>query len=124
MRAQRLLFRAACACIVWSGASGVARADSVRLHWSTYLRDGPYENAHVIDEITRGSVIALGACNVHWCRVGVEGATGYIDKDAIALASPPDGAGKIGGPQGCFWDKQYSFRTPDETEFCSLHQSS
>jgi len=118
--ARTLLFHAGLAGILLAVAAGPAHAGAMQLHWSSYLRDGPHDTARVIDEITRGTVIDVGACNRNWCRVKVEGATGYIDRDAISFPSPPNGQRKISGAQGCFWDKQYSFRTPDETQFCSI----
>jgi len=94
-----------------------AKAEPQITHWSAYLRAQPSESAAVIDEIRHGSRIDVGRCNGDWCQVRNGAESGWIDKDALTLPTPPRGGGPT-SPPDCAWAGQAAGRAPEATRFC------
>ena len=99
-----------------AGGALAASPPSARLAWSTYLRSGPGETYQAVDEVEHGVAVTIDRCSDRWCRVSAPGIAGYVDRDALALPSPPS-------PQpsasACVVAGQADDRRPMPTRFCS-----
>ncbi|MBV9539084.1 MAG: SH3 domain-containing protein [Acidisphaera sp.] len=99
-----------------------AIADPQTTVWATYLRDGPADTAHVVDELFRGSVVDVLGCTDRWCHVSLGGTIGYLDKDAFGtpgqrVLTTPQVSIMPSGPD-CFMAPQTGYGAPRATLFC------
>lgn len=110
----------AAAALVFAAVGGGAQAAPTALPWSTYLRTGPSDHAPIVDEINKGEIVDVGPCRDRWCAVlgGSGQGVGYIDQDALTLPQVPPATAKVGGPEGCFWAGEASWRALSPTRFC------
>jgi uncharacterized protein YraI len=91
---------------------------AARMAWATFLRAGPGHNYGSLDEIDRDERVGVLGCDRGWCAVSWDHAFGYIEQDALELASPPNGKAPAGGPQGCFAASSIGWLRPVFETFC------
>jgi hypothetical protein len=95
----------------------MARSEPQVTHWSAYLRAQPSQSGAVIDEIRHGSLIDVSHCAGDWCQVRNGAESGWIDKDALNLPTPPRG-GVATNPPDCAWAGQAAAHAPEPNQFC------
>lgn len=96
-----------------------AAARLVRTSWTAYLRAGPGEQFHVIDEIDALSPVDVQDCKGTWCLVISGQSQGYLPADVLQQSdlTPPHTA-VAAQPQPCLDETLEGFRGHEGWRFC------
>ena len=103
-------------CAGWLAVPAPASAAPYVAVWTSYLRVGPSEHDHVLDGITRGTLVEVVSCSNGWCLVRVGGTQGYLSSDAFSQRGTPLAPYALRQSNGtdCF-----GMRTPDRQDLHS-----
>ncbi len=59
--------------------------------WSGFLRAGPSRHERILDEIQRGTVVEMLACQGGWCLIRTGRARGWVTEDVFTPPRSPIG---------------------------------